>query len=128
MNRRVFKPNFSKQSFGGDPTMRRWIEDWIVVLTSPPLVKAAKKGDCAAMQKLLDGGASVDISDRYGRTALMEACRRGDNEAVNMLLDHGADPYKQSTSDKDAFRYALTRQVLETLSMHAAARKQKQSE
>jgi ankyrin repeat protein len=67
------------------------------------------------MRKLLAVRGKVDVSDGYGRTALMEACRVGHDEAVKLLLECGADPYKKSFSDKNAFQYALTLQVAETL-------------
>ena len=94
---------------------RRPLERFLVWLTKPKLVKRTIKGDLIEVQRLLLTGVDVDIRDRYGRTALMEACRNGDVHMVQLLLDYGADSRKRSFSGKNAFRYAATLDVLETL-------------
>lgn len=62
------------------------------------LWEAARKGDAAAAQTLLDKGADVNAKFRYGQTALFKAAERGHAEVVRLLLARGAD-----ASVKDTF-------------------------
>jgi len=55
------------------------------------LADAARKGDAAAVKKLLDEGVDVNSKFRYGTTALSFACDRGNLDVVTLLLDRGAD-------------------------------------
>ncbi len=55
------------------------------------LIKAAEKGDTAAVKALLDRGADVNAKDENGGTALMEAALLGNNATVQALLEAGAD-------------------------------------
>ena len=64
---------------------------------APPATKAeqlqdaARKGDAAAVKKLLDEGVDVNTKYRYDATALFYACDAGHVEVVKVLLDKGAD-------------------------------------
>ena len=58
---------------------------------TPPLVDAARQGDAAAVEALLDGGASVADAAPDGATALHWASHRDDVETVARLLEAGAD-------------------------------------
>lgn len=55
------------------------------------LQDAARKGDAAAVEKLLDEGVDVNTKFRYGATALFYACDHGHVDVVKVLLDKGAD-------------------------------------
>src|SRR5262245_13453303 len=54
-------------------------------------LEAARKGDAAAVRKLLDEGVDVNTKFRYNATALSYACDRGHLEVVKLLLERGAD-------------------------------------
>src|SRR5947199_4508951 len=69
---------------------------------------AARKGDAAAVKKLLDEGVDVNTKFRYNATALFYACDHGHVEVVKVLLDHGAD-----MTVKDTF-YGFTPLMLAT--------------
>jgi len=56
------------------------------------LSQAARKGDAAAVKKLLDEGVDVNTKFRYERTALSFAADRGHVDVVRLLIDRGADP------------------------------------
>ena len=59
--------------------------------TADALSAAARKGDAAAVKKLLDEGVAVDTRFRYERTALSFAADRGHVAVVKLLLERGAD-------------------------------------
>ena len=61
------------------------------------LSDAARKGDAAAVKKLLDEGVDVNTKFRYDRTALSFAADRGHVEVVKLLLDRGADVNAKDT-------------------------------
>jgi hypothetical protein len=55
------------------------------------LSEAARKGDVAAVKKLLDEGVDVNTKFRYNRMALSFAADRGHADVVRLLLERGAD-------------------------------------
>ena len=61
------------------------------------LSEAARKGDAAAVKKLLDEGVDVNTKFRYNRTALSFAADRGHVEVVKLLLERGADVNAKDT-------------------------------
>ncbi len=67
------------------------------LIQAPPPTKAeqlqdaARKGDAAAVTKLLDDGVDVNTKFRYNATALFYACDHGHIDVVKVLLDRGAD-------------------------------------
>jgi len=61
------------------------------------LSDAVRKGDAAAVKKLLDEGVDVNTKFRYNRTALSFAADRGHVEVVKLLLDRGADVNAKDT-------------------------------
>ena len=55
------------------------------------LQDAARKGDAAAVKRLLDEGVDVNTKFRYNTTALFFACDAGQIDVVKVLLDRGAE-------------------------------------
>jgi len=60
-----------------------------------PLHFAAQENAAKAVELLLRAGASVDVPDKQGNTALFRAVSsfRGDGTTIQLLRQHGADPY-----------------------------------
>ena len=56
-----------------------------------PLVNAGWGGHPEAIRFLLDRGADVNKSGKFGKTALMMAAYYGDEDSVKLLLSRGAD-------------------------------------
>ncbi len=56
---------------------------------------AARTGDLALIDKLLDEGVDVNSATHYNSTALSFACDRGHLDAVKLLLKRGANPNTQ---------------------------------
>jgi ankyrin repeat protein len=54
------------------------------------LISAARGGDVAGIQALIDQGFDVDCELKYGASALMLAAARGQEEVVRLLLSAGA--------------------------------------
>jgi ankyrin repeat protein len=69
----------------------------VALAQAPPPTKAeqlqdaARKGDAAAVRKLLDEGIDVNTKFRYNATALFYACDHGHVDVVKVLLEKGAD-------------------------------------
>ena len=55
-----------------------------------PLIIACEKGHVDAARLLLDNGAEVDRTEKYGATPLFGACFHGQVDAARLLLDRGA--------------------------------------
>src|SRR4029078_4965230 len=72
------------------------------------LQDAARKGDAAAVKKLLDEGVDVNTKFRYDTPASFYACDAGHADVVKVLLDKGAD-----LTIKDTF-YGFTPLMLAT--------------
>jgi ankyrin repeat protein len=66
-----------------------------------PLLAAVKKGDSAAVRRLLQQGASPNTSETDGSTALHRAVEADTRDVVRVLLEAGADA-------KRANRYGIT--------------------
>ena len=80
------------------------------------LWEAARKGDAAAVQALLDKGADVNAKFRYGTTALFKAAERGHTEVVKLLLARGADvTVKDTFYGATAMTWALENKHIEVV-------------
>ena len=55
------------------------------------LIEAAKQGDTATVEALLEQGADVNARERKGQTALIRAALLGHTDTVQALLAAGAD-------------------------------------
>jgi ankyrin repeat protein len=70
------------------------------------LFNAAKNGDAAAVQALLDKGADVNAKKTNGATALMAASQLGHTEVLELLLAKGADINAKAQSGATALLIA----------------------
>jgi tetratricopeptide (TPR) repeat protein len=68
------------------------------------LLTAARTGDTAKVQQLLDKGANIEAKNEYGSTALVLAARDGQIEVVRLLLNKGANI---EAKDKDDYTALL---------------------
>ncbi len=59
------------------------------------LLLAARNGDLATVERLLESGVPVNAADSWGTTALALASRAGAVEVIEYLLEKGADPDAQ---------------------------------
>ena len=62
--------------------------------TDPPraVIEAVKRGDMAALDRLLQSGVDPNSRDKEGATALMHAAVDGLDAAASVLLKYGANP------------------------------------
>ncbi len=56
------------------------------------LAEAARRGDLAAMERLLKEGVDVNVRGKFGITPLFWAMAGNQPESFRFLLEHGADP------------------------------------
>lgn len=60
--------------------------------TTTPLLRAVYADDLKTAKSLIESGASVSATNRYGVSPLSVACQNGNTEIVELLLNGGADP------------------------------------
>ncbi|MEU4681344.1 ankyrin repeat domain-containing protein [Micromonospora sp. NPDC023737] len=73
---------------------------------TPAIVVAARRGDHAAADVLLEADADVNARDRQGRTALMHAVDRNERRVIATLLLAGAAIDTVSADDMTALQLA----------------------
>jgi len=71
------------------------------------LFTAVLRGDRAVAQRLLDAGASADLSDDAGVTPLMVAAMHGDLETARALIGHVGDVATRDRVGHSALYYAV---------------------
>jgi ankyrin repeat protein len=65
--------------------------------STPVLVTAALQGTTPALKALLVGGAGIELTDKYGHTALAAAAEKGHLSCLQLLLDAGANANAKSS-------------------------------
>ncbi len=76
------KPLFAQTFFSVEP---------MIILKGSSLLLASRYNDTETLSSLLENGADVNYSNRWGYLSLIVASKFGALEAVNLLLDAGAD-------------------------------------
>lgn len=82
-----------------------------------PLQAAAAGGKLEAVELLLELGATVNLKNRKGNTALLIASRFGHDDVVRLLLRHGADPQLSNTQGFSPLHEAIALGRLTTVSI-----------
>ena len=67
------------------------------------LISAAERGDAAMVERLLDEGASVDVRDANGRTALVAAAYGNHLATAEALVRDGADVNAKDGTEQSAY-------------------------
>jgi ankyrin repeat protein len=75
------------------------------------LLHAARKGDTASVQHLLQHGAHIEAKNQGGQTALAVAAEFGHSDTVNLLLANGADPVAGELAPESALIINAARQA-----------------
>ena len=82
-----------------------------------PLVEAGWGGHPEAIQFVLDRGADVNKSGKFGATALMMAAYCGHDDSVELLLARGADVNTTDRNGNTALSLAKQRQHWTTIDL-----------
>ncbi len=80
-----------------------------------PLIQAAAKGDKNIVERKLSQHVKVDSRDAYRRTPLMYASWNGFDDISNRLLAAGANPEFKDRQGNNAFDYAASRGLIDSL-------------
>src|SRR5437588_3002157 len=81
------------------------------------LFAAILREDRMVVRRLLDAGASADLSDNAGVTPLMVAAMHGDLELVRALAGHVTDIAARDGAGHSALYYAVTAQKIEVVEL-----------
>lgn len=84
-----------------------------------PLMLAAQLGYADCVGALLEGGASVNGTDRHLWTALHEAAFAGQTDSIRLLLSRGADPLAGTNGQHGKDHLSVSKG---TVPLHLAAR------
>lgn len=88
----------------------------------PPIVEAARSGDPATVELLLNSGADVNGREKTGNCALHWAVSGHHNHIVALLLQHGAEADIPSVERDSVDRAGATDNMIGTTPMHCAAK------
>ncbi|MDF1796774.1 MAG: ankyrin repeat domain-containing protein [Coxiellaceae bacterium] len=78
-----------------------------VGLLNAVMFEAAKQGDIQAIERCLSHGCSIDSTDDYDATLLMQAASAGQTDCAKWLLDQGAiNPFAIDRDKKNASDHA----------------------
>ena len=91
-----------------------WEHGGAIADDSSPLRSAARRGDAAQVQRLIEAKEDLNAESDYGVTALAMACDHGHEEVVRLLLQAGANP-----NTKDRF-YKFSPLGWATMRKHAS--------
>jgi Ankyrin repeats (many copies) len=78
------------------------------ISASDALIVAAAAGDLQAAARFLAQGASFNVRNAEGETALTLAARQGQVEMVEYLVQRGASPELRDGTGRSAYDYATT--------------------
>ena len=85
---------------------------------NPPLVLAARLGDQAMVEWLVEHGADVNLKGRVDISPLHEAASRaGSKEMVEYLLEHGANVNARAHADYTPIHYAIMSERVEVVAV-----------
>lgn len=74
-----------------------------------PLIAASFYKKTEIVKLLLEKNATVNLQDKYGKTALMQATAMGAQDIVTMLLQYGANPNLQDRNGRTALMEAYSK-------------------
>ena len=83
------------------------VDEAIGNLTTP-LMQAAREGDAAAVQALLEAGANLHAENADGNQALWLACFAESPETLDRLIDAGAQVDHQNHNGSSCLMYAAS--------------------
>lgn len=86
-----------------------------------PLMAAAFYKKTAVVKYLLEKDASVNLQDKYGKTALMQAAAMGAEDIVSLLLTYGANPNLQDQNGRTALMEAYSKKQAKIAELLKAA-------
>ena len=84
---------------------------------SRQLLQGAELGRPSVVRAALAAGVSLEVKNRYGKTALMLAAEKGHVECLQLLLARGANKDAQSNDDDSALSLASTHGHAECLAL-----------
>lgn len=73
---------------------------------APPLTRAARRGQTDKIATLLQGGASINTTDKHGQTLLMSAAEKGHYSTCKFLIGKGVDVNARDNAGNSALAYA----------------------
>ncbi|TBL80806.1 ankyrin repeat domain-containing protein [Paenibacillus thalictri] len=81
------------------------------------LLEAAASGDTAAVKRLLNEGAAINIQDENGRTPIMAAARNNRADTVKALIEAGADINQRDRISDNPLLYAGAEGLLDIVKL-----------